>query len=49
MLSVASHCVVRQHQLAMGNDFGSPAIPARKYLRGDKRFNIIGYFIVEFV
>jgi hypothetical protein len=30
MLSVALHCVVRQHQLAMGNDFGSPAILARK-------------------
>ena len=30
MFSVASHCVVRQHQFTMGKDLGRPAMPARK-------------------
>ncbi len=30
MLRVASHCLVRRHQLAMGKDFGRPAMPKRK-------------------
>jgi hypothetical protein len=30
MLRVASHCLVRRHQFAMGKDFGRPAMPKRK-------------------
>jgi hypothetical protein len=31
MLRVALHWVVSRHQLVMGNDFGSPAIPDKKW------------------
>ena len=31
MLSVMLHCLVRQHQLAMGKEVGSPAMPAVKW------------------
>ena len=31
MLRVVLHRVVRWHQLTMGNNFGRPAMPARKW------------------